>query len=110
MASSTLLRKDLKMKYTVLMFLVAATAISLAPRYAQSVKIYADGSPIDLQQGSAAPLFTDWDGDGLNDLLVGTFYQGAIVFYKNVGTNEIPVLKYIEHLSAGGVQLKVAFG
>ncbi len=37
------------------------------------------------------PFFTDWDGDGRGDLLVGQFIEGMIRFYPNCGTEREPL-------------------
>lgn len=45
---------------------------------------------------SASPTIVDWDGDGLNDILVGYAYleltasKGTLAFLKNVGTSTNP--------------------
>lgn len=50
-----------------------------------------DNSTLDVGYRSA-PNVVDLDGDGLKDLVSGEVY-GAIKFYKNVGTNNAPVLQ-----------------
>lgn len=40
-------------------------------------------------RGHAGPLFADYDGDGLPDLLVGN-RRGHIQLYRNVGTRKAP--------------------
>jgi len=57
----------------------------------------------------AAPLMTDWDGDGLEDLLVGQFDGGRIRFYTNLGSRQAPVLDGFEYLSDGEVYLSVPY-
>lgn len=52
------------------------------------------------------PAFFDWDGDGLEDLLVGTLY-GNVKFYKNNGTVGNPRFKDFEILMAGSDTLQV---
>ena len=37
------------------------------------VRITANGVPIDVTTGHAAPYFIDFDGDGIRDLLVGEY-------------------------------------
>jgi hypothetical protein len=59
-------------------------------RFAPPVRLEAAGKPIDTDVGHAAPLVVDFDGDGINDLLVGQFGEGILWFYKNVGTNAKP--------------------
>ncbi len=56
-----------------------------------------------------SPLFTDWDNDGVNDLLTGywnnedDYYKdGRLRFYKNKGTNNKPMFDSWEHVKAGG--------
>ena len=57
---------------------------------AAPVRIEAAGVPIDVEVGHAQPLFTDFDGDGLRDLLVGQFGEGRLRIYRNVGTARSP--------------------
>ena len=45
---------------------------------------------IDVDEGHAAPLMTDFDGDGVPDLLVGQYGDGKLRVYKNVGTAKAP--------------------
>jgi hypothetical protein len=48
----------------------------------------------------------DWNGDGLNDLLVGE-NNGQIRYFQNVGTSGNPQLHYVGLLQAGGTTLDV---
>ena len=52
--------------------------------------IEAAGKRIDVEIGHAAPLVTDWNDDGVSDLLVGQFAAGQLRIYLNRGTNEAP--------------------
>jgi len=54
------------------------------------VRILADGKPIDVDIGHAAPCFADVDGDGLKDLLVGQFGDGKLRIYRNLGAAGAP--------------------
>jgi hypothetical protein len=65
---------------------------NLSADLAQPVRLMADGKPIDTEVGHAAPYVTDFDGDGITDLLVGQFGGGVLWIYKNVGTNKEPKL------------------
>lgn len=65
----------------------------------------AEGLPLDVGI-HAAPLVVDWDGDGVKDLLVGT-YVNRIVYFKNVGTNRDRQLVYQGFLTIGGEVLEL---
>lgn len=54
------------------------------------IRIVAAGKPIDTDIGHAAPFVGDFDGDGVNDLLVGQFGDGILWIYRNEGTNAEP--------------------
>lgn len=60
------------------------------------------------QQGHSSPLFTDWDGDGLKDLLVGQYgkgateTEGAVRIYKNVGSAKLPRFDSFTYVVANG--------
>jgi hypothetical protein len=49
----------------------------------------------------AAPIVYDWDKDGLDDLLIGS-YTGYIFIYLNVGTEENPAFDWRTYLEVGG--------
>ena len=68
--------------------MVAASAGELQP----PVRLEAAGKPIDTDVGHAAPFVGDFDGDGVNDLLVGQFGDGLLWIYRNEGTNAAPKL------------------
>ena len=71
------------------------TADELTP----PVRIEAAGKPIDTEVGHAAPFVSDFDGDGVKDLLVGQFGQGILWIFRNAGTDDRPRL-------AAGVKFK----
>lgn len=77
--------------------------------FTYSGKLASGGERIDV--GSyAAPLFTDWDGDGLNDLICGQFDNGRIRFYRNVGTSENPEFNGFQYLMDDAAYLSVPYG
>ncbi len=54
----------------------------------ERIKLTAGGSPLKVE-GDSGPIVADWDGDELEDLLVGAG-DGAVVFYRNTGTSAKP--------------------
>ena len=77
----------------------AALDPSLTP--AALVKL-ADGKPVDADEvGHAAPLYDDFDGDKVPDLLVGQFGGGKLQIYRNEGSAAKPVLKNLTWFKAG---------
>jgi hypothetical protein len=73
----------------ILIFAVAWVGVSVglatSDELALPVRLEADGRPIDTDVGHAAPFVTDFDGDGVQDLLVGQFGSGLLWFYRNEG-------------------------
>ena len=74
---------------------VVAAVLVMAPaahaqQFEPPVRLHAAGEPIDTAVGHAAPYTCDWDGDGVQDLLVGQFGEGILWIYHNEGTNEAP--------------------
>ncbi|MCP5020339.1 MAG: hypothetical protein GY930_01055 [bacterium] len=93
-----------------------------APDLSGPTRLLADGVPIDVTVGHAAPHFLDFDGDGLRDLLVGeygtgqfpkerlpedlhaegsSYSEGKLRIYRNMGTKTAPLFKDFEYLRAG---------
>jgi hypothetical protein len=69
--------------------LVASTA--RGQDLAKPVRAEAGGQPIDIGGvGHSAPFLADFYGDGKLHLLVGTFSEGQLRIYRNVGTNQAP--------------------
>ena len=99
------------MKITSLAACAAALAASAAAQQFETpFRLQADGKPIDVDVGHAAPYVVDWDGDGVRDLLVGQFGTGRCRIYKNTGSNKEP--KFGEHawFEAGGKIAEVKAG
>lgn len=80
--------------------------IELAPPFL----VKAGEEPISVTTGHSAPVFKDWDGDGLPDLLVGQFDGGRLRIYKNVGTREQPRFKDFVWFEVGGKIASVDWG
>ncbi len=49
----------------------------------------AGGGPFNVPGGLTAPRLVDWDSDGLDDLICGSF-KGGVYFYRNVGAVGAP--------------------
>ena len=76
------------------------------PRYPYPKLLFdCDGKPLDVGF-SSGPLVIDWDGDGVRDLL-SSAYPDRVVWYKNIGTNAAPSLKYMGLVLADGVPLSL---
>lgn len=100
------------MRKTLLIPLVAAMAAATqvqakSPELEQPFAVQSGGEILNIgEAGHAQPLFTDWDGDGLKDLLVGQFgYQesaGAVRVYKNVGSATSPKYDGFTYIEANG--------
>jgi len=65
---------------------------------------------IDVDAGMAAPLVTDFDGDGLADLLVGQFGEGKLRIYKNRGSAKAPRFDGFSWFRTGEQDGKVPVG
>lgn len=55
------------------------------------------------------PFVVDWDGDGLNDLIVGQLLGSKIRFYPNTGTNREPAYTSFSYLQADGVDITATY-
>jgi hypothetical protein len=65
---------------------------------------------IDVEIGHAAPLVTDFDGDGVPDLLVGQFGDGKLRVYKNVGTAKEPKFQGFTWFKTGEQEARIPSG
>lgn len=79
----------------------AAAEPAPAGTLSEPSRLEADGSPIDIEFGGAAPFYGDFDGDGLADLLVGQADGGKLRIYRNRGAKERPRFDGFEWFKAG---------
>ncbi|MBX3437483.1 MAG: VCBS repeat-containing protein [Planctomycetaceae bacterium] len=87
----------------LLLSLVAAPTTIAEDLFAPDVRVEAGGAPIDVACfRGAGPCVGDFDGDGLNDLLVGQNLPARLRIYRNLGTREQPLLIDFEWFRAGG--------
>jgi hypothetical protein len=98
------------MKYFVPLLVLACTVAATPPMFDDYVLVYANGNPIQVSGGHADPCMKDWDGDGVQDLLVGQYSGGNIRFYRNVGTNSAPEFTTFEYLYADGSIISMPYG
>lgn len=78
---------------------------SIAQEFSNSARIKAGDSYLDMRSYSA-PLFYDFDKDGLKDLILGEL-KGFIRIYKNVGTEGRPLFDNYSKLQAGGADIVI---
>ena len=97
------------MKLLFLLLLVPCLALAVLPSFKDPVIVQADGVNIDVGVISD-PFMTDWDEDGVTDLLVGQFSPGKVSFFKNTGTNQNPVFTFSYYLQADGSDISVSAG
>lgn len=91
--------------------LFALTAISFAviPNFQEPFVIQANGDTLEVALISD-PFMVDWDGDGLNDLIIGQFISGKVLFYPNSGSNNDPVFTTGTFLQADGSDITCTYG
>jgi hypothetical protein len=64
---------------------------ALGQELAKPVRLEAGEQPINIGGvGHSAPFMADFYGDGRLHLLVGTFSEGQLRIYRNLGTNKAP--------------------
>jgi len=79
------------MAVTVPMWLLLLAPAGRGQELAKAVRLEAGGQPINIGGvGHSAPFLADIYGDGKLHLLVGTFSEGQLRIYRNVGTNRDP--------------------
>jgi len=78
------------------LFVGCGIATGSAAEFQPPVRLLADGVPVRVESpGYAAPCWTDIDGDGKKDLLVGQFRGGKIQVYKNLGVVKLTAGKWL---------------
>ncbi|MBM4071420.1 MAG: hypothetical protein FJ271_21160 [Planctomycetes bacterium] len=87
----------------------AATGLS-ASDLSAPVRLLANGQPINVDVGHAAPFYADLKGDGKGVLLVGQFGQGKLRLYPNIGSKNDPRFDKFDWLKVGGAECSVPAG
>jgi len=94
----------------VTLALAASASAAMSDELAPPVRLEAAGKVIDTDVGHAAPCVCDFDGDGVQDLLVGQFGDGLLWIYRNEGTNAKPKLATGVKFKDGGKDGTVPHG
>ena len=90
------------------LLVLALTYSHASAEFAKPVRLKAGEQYINVESpGYACPMFEDVDGDGLKDLVVGQFRDGALTFYKNAGSATAPKFSQGQRLPANGKPAEV---
>ncbi len=73
-------------------------------------RVEANGRPIDMEVGNAAPFVTDFDGDGVFDLMLGQRGECKLRIFRNLGSQKEPKFGVSAFFKAGGVDASLPGG
>jgi hypothetical protein len=91
------------MLHLLLALVPAAEPNRLAADLRPPVHVCIGGRPLDVERiGHAAPFAGDFDGDGVADLLVGQFHDGALRIYPGKRSSGAREFKDYNWFQAGG--------
>ena len=86
-------------------WLARNTSSSNVPKFAEPIRLEADGKPVDVF-GMPSPNLADFDADGDLDLICGEFLDG-FTWFENVGTRTEPLLAAGKRLSYQGKAIRM---
>jgi len=75
-----------------------------APDFRVDTILQAAGAPLAVPSQRASPVVRDFNGDGRKDILTGN-YNGELLLYANVGTDDAPVFSGYTAVTANGVPI-----
>ncbi|NOQ23192.1 MAG: hypothetical protein GQ565_11165 [Candidatus Aegiribacteria sp.] len=99
----------------VFLILCAFPSMAAPPVFGSISYIQCGGDSIDVGFFSD-PVFVDFDGDGLKDLIVGQYFDenvenyGKMRFYQNVGTSTDPSFASWIYIQADGSDIQCSAG
>ncbi|RJP80832.1 MAG: VCBS repeat-containing protein [Candidatus Zixiibacteriota bacterium] len=95
----------------VLLLTAATAGAVIVPTFEPSQFItWGSGQVIQTEHNGVIPNVGDWNGDGLKDMLIGTYQSGALYFYPNSGTNANPVFATRSQVYADGSPIAMTYG
>lgn len=81
---------------------LAVSASGAGSELATPFRVEANGKPIDMESGNAAPFVVDFDRDGALDLLVGQRGECNLRIFRNRGSRAEPKFGVSALFKAGG--------
>jgi len=86
----------------------ASVGLTAATEFESPFMVEAAGKPIAVTiSGYTCPTFSDVDGDGKMDLVVGQYSGGKLTYYKNVSDTKTPKFAKAASLMSDGKALSV---
>lgn len=79
-----------RFKFSVFIFLSTFSLFAFTIKESELIidEVTGEGLARDAQQ-YCYPIVVDWDGDGVDDILLGVSHgEGTVRFYKNYGSNQ----------------------
>lgn len=99
----------------VLLIVYVFPSMAEPPAFGSMSYVQCAGDSIDIGFFSD-PVFVDFDGDGLKDLIVGQYFDEAVSnygkmrFYKNIGTSADPSFDSWIYIQADGADIECSAG
>lgn len=91
----------MKKYFLFMFFFIGISVTTFAQKMENPILIKVGDKCLNCTPPYAAPCIIDFDNDGLQDLIVGT-WKGEFRFYKNIGSKTKPVYKDYTMIQANG--------